>query len=123
MPVRSGNDRLASAQGIGQSSRYCLRHMTIWRDVNIGRTHQRRHFQWAGEAVVENHFSLNSHISGQGLQLISVPVPLACSYVRMSGARDDVHSIAVPCDDAWQSLNHVLESLVGRQQAEGEQYF
>jgi hypothetical protein len=69
---------------------------------------------------VEDHLTLNSEILGLGLQLIAVPVPLACLHVRISRAGDDVNSIASPCEYARHGVNNVHKSLVGRKQAESE---
>jgi hypothetical protein len=76
----------------------------------------------ADEAVVEDHLTLNPEFPGQGLQLIPVSISLARPDMRVSCACDDVDSVLVAGEDARQGLNHVLESLVGREQTEGEQY-
>jgi hypothetical protein len=83
---------------------------------------QRGHLLRAEEPVVEYYLSLNSQFPGQRLQLIPVSITLASPDMRVGGARDDVDNVLVPGEDARQGANHALESLVGRQQAEGEQY-
>jgi hypothetical protein len=61
--------------GIREGSRYSLCLVTVRRDVNVGRAHQRSHFLGADEPVVEDHLFLNSQFPGQGLQLIPISIP------------------------------------------------
>ena len=122
VPVGNGDDGFPRAHGKSQGPRYRLRHVTVRRDVNVGRPDQRGHLLRTEEPVVEYYFSLDSQFPGQGLQLIPVSVAFASSDMRVGGSCDHVDNVAVAGEDARQGANHALESLVRRQQAEGEQY-
>src|SRR5208337_2177515 len=112
VPVGCGDDGFAGAHGKGKGSRYSLFLVAIGRDVNVGRTDQRSHFLGAEEPVQEYYLALDSQFPGQGLQLIPVPVALAGSDMRMSGACDQVNNILMAGEDARQGPDRVLESLV-----------
>src|ERR1017187_8319799 len=64
----------------------------------------------------------NSEVLSEQLQRLPVFVSLALSNVRMGRARDDIRNIAVLRQNARQGLYDGFNSLIWREQAEGQQY-
>ncbi len=53
---------------------------------------------------------------------LAISIPFPAQNVGMSRARDDIYHILVLRQDMRQRLNHVLDSLVRREQAEREEH-
>ena len=122
MPVGSRDDRLARPQRIGKRPGNHLRLVAIGSDVDVGGANELRHLLRTDEAVVEDHLRFHSHFLRQSLQAGSILVALATENVRMGRARDHVDHVLVFRQNLRHGLNDVFDSLVRREQAEGEQH-
>src|ERR1700674_534340 len=121
MPIWSRDNRLARSEGIGQRAGNDLRFMAIRSDVDIRSADELGHFLRAGKAVVEDNLQLHSYFLRQCFQAIPVTITIATENMRMSCARNDINDILMFRKNLRQSLNDVFDSLVRREQAEGEQ--
>src|SRR5579863_594570 len=96
--------------------------MSVGSDINIGRAYELDHFPRADETVVEDHPGLHSHFLGQGLQVCPILLALTTENMGVGGARRHVDNIFVLRQNVRQCPNDVFDSLVRREQAEGEEY-
>ena len=96
--------------------------MTVRSDINVRRTDEFNHFFRTNEAVVEDHLRLHSDFLRQSLQIRAIVIAFTAENVRMGSACDHVDDILVLRQDVRQCLNNVFNSLIRREQAEGEEY-
>src|SRR5271165_3064349 len=122
MPIGSGDDRFACPKRISQRSGDDLCLIPVRSDVNVGGADELNHFLGTDEAVMEDDLRFHSDFLRQSLQTGSVPVPFATQDVRMGRARNNVNHILVFRQNLRQRLNYVFDSLVRREQAEGDEY-
>src|ERR1035438_8066358 len=122
MPVGSRDDRLARTQGVGQGSGNGLRLILVGCDVDIGRADELHHLLRTNESVMKYDVLSNPQVLSEQLQRLAVFISLALSYVRMGRPRDDIRNIAVLRQNARQGLYDCFNSLIWREQAEGQQY-
>ena len=92
------------------------------REVKVGRADELLEFFEFDEAVVEDDVLLDLVLLGQPFQAEPVGFALLAHQVGMGGAQHDVNHVGKLRQDLRQRLEHVLDSLVRREQAEGEQH-
>ena len=109
------------AQCVRERSGNDLRLMTVRGYVNVCGADELHHLLGTDEAIVEKHARLHSHFFRERLQVLAILIPFASENVRVSRARHDVNDILVFRQDLRHRFDHVLDSLVRGEQAEGEE--
>jgi len=122
VPIRSGDDRLARADGIGQRAGGDLAGVQVGSNVDVGRADELGQFFDADKAIVEDDLALDALLLGQPLQRQPVRFAVVAQDVGMGRAEDDVDDVGMLLQDGRQRLDNRLDALVSRQQAEGQQH-
>ena len=120
MPVRRRDDRLAAAEGVGQRARGDLRRVQVGGDVDVGRPDELGQLVQLDEPVVEDDVPLDAELAGQALEAQPIALALLADQLRMGRAEDDVDEVRDLREDLGDGPEHVLDALVGREQAEGQ---
>jgi hypothetical protein len=121
IPIRRRNDRLAGADRVRQGSRGNLRRIEIRRDVDVRRADEFDQLLQADESVVEENVAVHPERAGQSFELQAVKLTFVPLDVRMGDAEDDVDGLGIMHQDFGQRFDDVFESLVGREESEGQQ--
>src|ERR1700731_2901501 len=119
--IRRRNDGFAGAQGIGKRAGNDLSLMLVRCDVNVRRADQFNQVFRALETVAKDHIGFNAEIFCQGLQVQPVFLTFAPQDMRVSYTGNHVYNIHVTRQDFWQGFYDIFYSLIGREQAKGQQ--
>ena len=122
MPIRRGHHRLAGAEGVGQRARGDLRLVQIRGEVKVRRPDELLELFEFDEAVVEDDVLVDLVLLGQPFQADPVGLAVLAHQVGMRGAQHDIDDVGELGQDFRQRLEGMFDSLVGREQAEGEQH-
>ena len=122
MPVGRRQHRLAAAEGIGQRARRDLVFVEVRRDVDVGGADESEQFRHVDEAVVKDHVLRHAEIVGQLLELFPVAFALLTQQMRVGGSQHHVACGGMLRYHGRQRPDHVLDALVGREQAECEEH-
>ena len=122
VPVRRGHHGVARAERVGQRAGGDLRLGQIRREINVRRADEPHQFLQLDEAIEEHDMLLHAEVFGQPLQAQAVGLALVAQQIRMRLAQHDVNDVGKFADDVRQRAQRVLDALVRREQAEGEQH-
>ena len=119
VPVRGRDDGAAGGDREGQRAGGDLLAAAVRRDEHVGRREQVRDLLDREEPVVELDVVAEAELEHAPLEHQPVPLALAPRDVGVGAAGDHVGDLRVSLDDRGQSLDHRLEALSSRDQAEG----
>src|SRR5580658_9343500 len=96
--------------------------MAIGSDVDIRSGQVLNQFLRAHKTIVEDHVAGNAAFRSQRLQSFTIPFTLMAFDMGMGCSGNDVNHVLMSCQNRRQRTDHILDSLVWRQQAERKQY-
>ena len=122
VPVRCGHHRFAGAKRVGQRARRDLRFVQVRRDVKVRRADELLEVLKIHELVVEDDVLVDFVLLGENLEAEPVSFAVLPQFVGMGGAEDDINNLGKLRQNLRQGIEHVLDALVRRKQAEREQH-
>ena len=122
VPIRSRNHGLTRAKGVSQRARSDLRLVEVGRNVEVRRADEFLQLLEFYEAVVENDALLDLVLFGQDFQAETIGLAALRQLVGMRRAQDDINDVREFRQNLRESVQDMLNSLVGRKQPEGEQH-
>ena len=122
MPIRRRDHGFARAERISQCSRRNLGFVQIRGNVKIRRSNELGQFLQLHKTVVEDHVALELVLLDDGLQAKPVGVAPRAQLVGVRGAQHDVDDLGKLRHDIRECVEHMFNSLVRRQQPEGQQH-
>ena len=107
----------AASAKVSAPDEICSR-CAVGRHEYVGRCEEIGDLVDAEEPVVELDVILEAEVEHGPLERQAVPLALAMRDVRVRPSGDHVHHVRMPFDDRGQRLDHGLEALALRDQAE-----
>ncbi len=111
---------LAHADCIAEGARYYLGRIDIRRDIDVGSLEIVEQFLLFDISVDETHLFPHTQFVGQRGQALAETFALFADEVRVGRPQHDIERIGVPFDDGGHGPDHMINALVGCQQAEGQ---
>ena len=118
VPVRGRDDGAAGSQCKRQRAGGDLLATRVRSQEDIGLAEEKRELVDREEAIVEHDVGPEPELEGALLEHESIPLALSALHVGMRAAGDRVHEVRIPLDDRRKSLDHGLDPLPGRDEAE-----
>ena len=118
VPVRRRDDRATGGERERERAGGALLSVRVRRDEDVGRREQVRELVDVEEAVVEHDVLGEIEVGDAPLQHQAVLLASAPRNLRMRAAGDHVENVGMLLDDRRQRVEHHLDSLAGREQAE-----
>jgi len=119
VPVRGRDDAATGGEAEGQRPGRDLLPVTVRGHEHVRRSQEIGDLVDAEEPVVELHVILEAEVDHGTLQREAVALSFTARDIRMRPPRDHVRDLRVALDDRRKRLDHRLEALAGRDQAEG----
>lgn len=118
--VRRRDDGPARAHRVRERSGRDLLRLEVGRDVDVRGGQVVGELALADEAVVEDHVRVHAEAARAALEHDAVRLAVVLLDVRVRRAQDHVDRVRVVPQDVRERVDDVLDALVRRQQAEGE---
>ena len=120
MPVRRRDYGLPEPEAVGQRARGHLRLVEIGRDVDVAHRDEAEQRLAVDELVEKDDVVLDAELAHALLQAVAIGLALLAEEMWMRRAQDHVDGVGPASQDRGHRIDHDLDALVGRQQAEGQ---
>ena len=121
VPVRSRDDRATRGERERQRARRDLLAARVRRQEDIRLPEEQRELVDRKESIVEHDVRPETELERTLLEPEPVPLALAPRDVGMRAAGNRVDEVRIPLDDRRKRLDHGLDPLAGRDEAERRQ--
>ena len=118
--IGRGDDRLPASDRVGERARRALLLLEVRGHVEVGGAEELDELLVADEAIVEDDVGVDAEALRARLKHVSVGLAVLLLDVRMRRAEHDVDGVRMLREDRGHRVDHVLDALVGREEAEGE---
>ena len=118
VPVGCRYDRLSQPEAVGERARRHLRFIEIGRHIDVAHRNEVQQRRLIDELVEEHDMVLDAKLAHARRQAVAICLALMPHKVRMGRAENDIHGVRARLDDLRHGIDHDLDALAWRQQAE-----